>query len=114
MLSVYIGAWTIQSVPTKTDCLGTLPPRETTDLGLILARNHIPLHLTMLFLASFPKPRRPSPELLVHVVPQLQLDRKRRALHFRCCHGQAETPPPPLVGDFLGRFVESLIVVAAT
>ncbi len=59
MLNVYIGAWTIQSVPTKTDCLGTCPQRERTVPGLALARNHIPLHLTMLSTASFPKPWRP-------------------------------------------------------
>lgn len=29
VLNVYIGAWTIQSVPTKTDCLGTIPQRDT-------------------------------------------------------------------------------------
>lgn len=58
MLSVYIGAWTIQNVPTKTDCLGTCPQQERTVLGLALASNHIP-HLTMHSTASFPKPRRP-------------------------------------------------------
>lgn len=59
MLDVYIGAWMIQRVPTKTDCLGTCPQREDTVLGLALARNQIPLNLTMLSAVLFPKPWRP-------------------------------------------------------
>ncbi|MEQ2292496.1 hypothetical protein AMECASPLE_023677 [Ameca splendens] len=59
MLDVYIGAWTIQRVPTKTDCLGTCPQRENTVHGLALARNHIPVNLTMHSTVLFPKPWRP-------------------------------------------------------
>lgn len=59
MLDVYIGAWMIQRVPTKTDCLGTRPQQEDTVLGLALARNQIPLNLTMLSAVLFPKPWRP-------------------------------------------------------
>lgn len=111
MLSVYIGAWTIQSVPTKTDCLGTRPPRETADLGLILARNHIPLHLTMLFSASFPKPRRPLQEPLLNMVPQLQLDRKGLALLSAAVHkyrSQAEPRDPPGRGRLSRRRVRGV------
>lgn len=58
MLSVYIGAWTIRNVPTKTDCLGTRPQRERAVPGLALAGGRIP-HPTVHSTASFPKPRRP-------------------------------------------------------
>lgn len=59
MLNVYIGAWWIQRVLTQTDCLGTCSQWDHAVPGLTLARNHIPLNISTLSTASFPKPGRP-------------------------------------------------------
>lgn len=72
MLNVYIGAWMIQSVPTKTDCLGTIPQRDA-----LFKASHWPGNTFLYILPCSPQPLSQSlgdliAELNMLVASQLQ------------------------------------------